>query len=212
MSAAADASPDDPLAELDACLAAPPTEAVCRRLIELLSAVPGRRREVVARLASARESPALGALLTLPPTIPGVVEGVYHGLRLGLTRTIAGRPCPELLALDVRESRARGFPQLLEHAEAAFPGHLERLEIDGRPWRRLTLWAGDAAGGRRALRRLLAEHGDDLAFLHRRLARLRGARLWLSGWRFDADGPWTPAHQVHLVRAWIDHASQDPAS
>ncbi|MCA9661737.1 MAG: hypothetical protein KC486_25590 [Myxococcales bacterium] len=85
----------------------------------------------------------------------------------------------------------------------------ERLEIDGAPAYRLALWAGPR---RQALRDLLRAHGGDLLYLHGRLARLRGARLWLNGWCFASDGPWSAPRQVHLVRAWIDHASSPPAS
>jgi hypothetical protein len=199
----------DALAELEACLAEPLDATVCARLGELALRVPGRLRQVITRLAEARIGAAVDALLRFPPTTPGVVEGIYHALRLGITREIGGRPCPEHLALEFRRSRARAFPELLAHAEAAFPDHFERLEIDGAPAYRLALWAGPR---RQALRDLLRAHGGDLLYLHGRLARLRGARLWLNGWCFASDGPWSAPRQVHLVRAWVDHASSPPAS
>ncbi|MEZ4382515.1 MAG: hypothetical protein R3A79_14355 [Nannocystaceae bacterium] len=199
----------DALAELEACLAEPLDAAVCARIAELAREVPGRQRQVISRLAEDRTGAGVDALLRFPPTTPGVVEGVYHALRLGITRELDGRPCPEQLALEFRRSRARAFPELLAHAEAAFPEHLERLELDGAPAYRLSIWTGPR---RQHLRDLLRAHGGDLLYLHGRLARLRGARLWLNGWVFASDGPWTAAHQVHLVRAWVDHASSPAAS
>ncbi|MCB9702395.1 MAG: hypothetical protein H6711_10910 [Myxococcales bacterium] len=203
---AATGSASDALRELEVRLAAPLDAATCARLVALARALPGRQRAIVAHLAGARRSPAIDALIELSPGLPGVVEGVYHALRLGLTRELGERPAPEHLALEFRASRAHDFEGLLTHAEAAFPEHLERLEIDGKPWHRLALWG--PLEGRHGLRRVLLEHGGDLVYLHRKLARLRGARLWLNGWRFESDGAWTVAHQVHLVQAWIDHATQ----
>ena len=51
----------------------------------------------------------------------------------------------------------------------------------------------------------------DLAWLHTRLLRLRGSRLWLGGWRFDVDDPLGPAAQGHLLQAWLRFAERDPA-
>ncbi len=197
------------LAELDRLLSSPVERDMCGRLVELATRFPGRLRQAITALSQAHHGPALDALQSFPPTTPGVLEGLYHGIRNGIAREIDGRPAPEQLAVEFRHSRAKAFPSLLAHADAAFPEQMERLEIAGKRWYRLTIWA---EAGRRRLRLLLDERGSDLAYLHGRLARLRHARLWLNGWSFEGDGPWTAPHQVHLVQAWIDHASRPPAS
>jgi len=202
------AAPDE-LAELDRLLSSPVERGDCGRLLELAARLPGRQRQVITALSQAHHGPALDALQSFPPATPGVLEGLYHGIRNGITREIDGQPAPEQLALEFRHSRAKTFPALLAHADAAFPEHVERLEMAGKRWYRLSIWAGPK---RRHLRHLLGERGSDLVYLHGRLARLRHARLWLNGWSFDGDGPWTAPHQVHLVQAWIEHASRPPAS
>lgn len=195
-------SPAQALAEVDALLAGPLDAGPCARLAALTAEVPGRARAIVGALAAARSGAAVDALLTLPPTTPGVVEGVHQAIRLGVRRIIGDAAAPELLALEFRGSRSRAFPDLLARAIAAFPS-LERLEVAGELWYRIALGPGD---DRRALRRVLGGHAHDLVYLHGRLGRLRGTRLWLNGWCLATAGPWTPAHQVHWIRAWIDRA------
>ncbi len=199
----------DPLATLDALLSAPLKPGDCQRICRLARIFPGRRRQVITSLAEVRQSASVDALCTLPASEAGVLEGLYHAFRLGCTREFDGHTAPELLALEFRHSRARAFPVLVAHAHAAFPEQLERLTLGRERWFRLTLRTTPT---RRALRLLLREHGDDLVYLHRHLGRLRHTRLWLNGWSFASNGPWTCAQQVHLVRAWIEHASRSPAS
>lgn len=197
------------LATLDALLNAPLEASDCQRISRLARIFPGRRRQVITSLAKVRQSSSIDALCTFPASEAGVLEGLYHSFRLGCTRELDGHTAPELLALEFRHSRARAFPALVAHAVAAFPEQLDRLTLGRERWFRLTL---RATPSRRALRLLLREHGDDLVYLHRHLGRLRHTRLWLNGWCFESSGPWTCAQQVHLVRAWIEHASLFPAS
>ncbi|MEZ4454481.1 MAG: hypothetical protein R3B09_33830, partial [Nannocystaceae bacterium] len=200
-------SPAQALAEVDALLAEPLVAASCDRLAALTAEVPGRARAIVRALAEARHGAAVDALLRLPPSAPGVVEAVYQAIRLGVRRELGGALCAEHLALEFRGSRARAFPDLLARALAAFPA-LERLEVDGERCYRITIGPEPE---RRALRRLVSGHEGDLLYLHGRLGRLRGTRLWINGWCLPADGPWTPAHQVHWIRAWLDRATADEA-
>jgi len=200
---------NDELRELDELLRGPVDGPQCARLAELVVHFPGRQRQVITRLTQSRHSAGVEALLSFPPTIPGVLEGMYHGIRLGLTRDQEGHRAPEIFALEFPHSRAKSFPALLAHARAAFPDHVENLTVEGKRWYRLSI---AATGSRRILRQLLTAHGGDLVYLHGRLAKLRRARLWLNGWRFASAGPWTSAHQVHLVQAWVEHASREPAS
>lgn len=204
---AAHAAPPDPLitlAELDALLQArsPLSGEACARLAALAAAIPGRRRRVAELLAREASPAAVDALLTFSPGEPGVLLAVHRALRAGVCRDLAGRPSPAQLTLEFRPSRARAFPDLLARAAVAFGPWLEHLLVDGQLWYRLALWPGD--DGPR-LRRHLAGHGQDLLWLHGHLARLRGTRLWLNGWLFSPGSAWTPAHQVHLVHAWLDH-------
>lgn len=195
-------SPAQALAEVDALLDGPLGAAACARLAALTAEVPGRARAIASALAAAQSGGAVDALLSLPPTTPGVVEGVYQAIRVGVCRLLGDTVAPEHLALEFRSSRSRAFPDLLARALAAFPA-LERLEVAGERWYRIALGPED---DRRALRRRLGGHTQDLLYLHGRLGRLRGTRLWLNGWCLPTDGPWTPAHQVHWIRAWIDRA------
>lgn len=204
-------APPDALAELDALLARDRLDdAACLRLAALAPRVPGRLRAVVAALAACPAPAALDALLTVPQ-VPGALEALARAFAGGRTRTFTGpdgRPvaAPVVLALDFRGSRARPFPDLLRRAEllAADPDgavRLEALRVDGRPHWRLSFWPDELPPRRRAARARALE--PDLALLHGRLARLRGARLWLSGFCLPADGPVSPAAQAHLLRAWL---------
>ncbi|HGG57056.1 MAG TPA: hypothetical protein ENK31_04610 [Nannocystis exedens] len=203
-----DDSSDKRLAELDALLSAPLAARDCQRICQLARSFPGRLRRVITSLSQVRQSAGVDALCSLKASEAGVLEGLCHAFRLGCTREIDGHKAPELLALEFRHSRARAFPALVAHAEAAFPEQLQRLTLGRERWFRLVL---RATPNRRALRLLLREHGDDLVYLHRHLSRLRRTRLWINGWCFESSR-WTCAKQVYLVQAWIEHASQAPAS
>lgn len=203
---AAPEDPDEPdeLAELDANLAAALAGSLsadaCARCVELASAAPGKMRAVAEALAAQRTAPAVDALLRLPVRTPGVLEGVFQAIRHGVARR---RPdtgaFARRLALDFRHGRARDFATIVERAHRAFgadhaeAGRFERLSLDDHPCYRVTVTPGHWPPG-------LAV---DVAWLQRRLGRLRGSRLWLNGWCFPQDGPMPPAAQAHLVDAWL---------
>ena len=205
------------VAELDALLAAlalgrPLDGPGHARLIALALRVPGRQRLVTAALGHLASPDAVLALRALPPTAPGVLDA----LRRCFAHGAAHPPVPEdssprpLVALDFRGSRARGFPDLVARAQAIAArspaADLDPLDLDGRRHYRLTFWTG--RGPAAALAAQLRAAHLDLVWLHGRLARLRGTRLWLGGWRFDADDPLGPAVQAHLLQAWLNHAEQ----
>ena len=200
-------APPAALAELDALLARGRLDApAIARLAALAPLVPGRLRAVVAALADAADPAALDALLTLPQ-VPGALEALARALARGRTRRLRdGVLAPVFLALEFRGSRARPFPDLLRRAQllAAEPGRavrLEALRADGRPLYRLSFWPDELPAPRRAALATAIE--PDLVLLHARLARLRGARLWLSGFCLPEGGPVSPAAQAHLLRAWL---------
>jgi hypothetical protein len=126
----------------------------------------------------------------------------------------ANRPsqlAPPLLALDFRSSRASRFPELVRRAQALgqAPGAtFEALDLDGKRRYRLAFWPDRAAP--LALAAALRASHLDLVWLHARLAKLQGTRLWLSGWSFDGQGPHSPAIQAHLLQAWLHFTEQDP--
>jgi hypothetical protein len=177
----------------------------CARAVNLATSTPGRRRDVAELLAAQRSAPAVDALLRLPVRTPGVVEGVFQALRQGVARLRPdGEPFPRRLALDFRHARARDFAQLLERAYAVATHDpstavaFERLAVDDRPHYRLGVSPGTWPSGLAA----------DVQWLHRRLARLRGTRLWLNGWCFPQDGEVRAPAQTHLVEAWLDWARE----
>lgn len=175
----------------------------CQRLLDLVALVPGRLRQVAAALSAQRDAAAVDALLQLPPHVPGVVEGIFAALAAGVARRRRdGQPCPPLLALDFRRSRAKAFDELLARTEHAFGPELERLDVDGQPSYRVTL-----REGRGTLAGRVAAVAQDVQWLHARLGRLKGTRLWLNGWCFPVDGPWRAPIQVHLLRAWLSWAA-----
>lgn len=205
--------PHAALHELDALLARPTLDdRDIARLAALALLTPGRLRAVVAALAAVDSAAAVDALLTFPQ-VPGALEAVARALARGLTRALvpgaSGEPpvrAPVFLALDFRSSRARPFPDLLRRAQllAATPGdafRLDVLRVDARPAYRLSFWPDTLAPRPRAA--LARASLPDLALLHARLARVRGTRLWLSGFCLDAAGPVSPAAQSHLLRAWL---------
>lgn len=175
----------------------------CQRLVEHVALVPGRLRQVAHALSAQRDPASVDALLQLPPHVPGVVEGVHAAILLGVTRRRRdGQPCPAQLALDFRRSRARAFEEALARAHQVFGPDLERLDVDGQPCFRVTV-----TEGRGTLAGRVAVIAQDVQWLHARLGRLRGTRLWLGGWCFPVDGPWRAPIQVHLVRAWLQWAA-----
>lgn len=182
---------------------APLSAAQCQRLLEHVGLVPGRLRQVAHALSAQRDPAASEALLQLPPHVPGVVEGVHGALLAGVTRARRdGQPCPHLLAIDFRRSRAKGFAELLERAAQVFGPELEALDVDGQPCFRVSVWEGPGTFAGR-----VAARAQDIQWLHGRLGRLRGTRLWLNGWCFPVDGPWRAPIQIHLVRAWLSWAA-----
>jgi hypothetical protein len=181
----------------------PLTAEECQRLVEHVALVPGRLRPVARALSAQRDAAAVDALLQLPPHVPGVVEGVHGAIAAGVTRRRRdGQPCAPLLAIDFRRSRARGFAEVLARARQAFGPELERLDVDGQACYRVTL-----REGRGTLAGRVAAVAQDVQWLHARLGRLKGTRLWLGGWCFPVDGPWRAPIQVHLVRAWLSWAA-----
>lgn len=221
-------SPPEALRALDALLAADPLpDHACARLVALAAQVPGRGRQVAAALGRAATSAAVDALLALPPATPGALEALLRCFAGGVRRDMATGPglpghdpeaspqvplpAPSLLALDFRGSRASRFPELVRRAQALgqAPGAtFEALDFDGKRRYRLAFWP-ERAPPRVFTAALRAGHLD-LVWLHTRLARLQGSRLWLSGWCFASDGPHTPAIQAHLLQAWLRCHEQDP--
>jgi len=216
--------PEQALAELDLLLALPDIDlddTRCARLAALAVHVPGRQRLVAAALARRASASAVAALRALPPTAPGVLDALLRcfshgvavarepGLETGDVDTASETP---LVALDFRGSRARSFPDLVARGQAIAArcpaAEFTALVVDGRPHYRLTFWTGRGPAAALAIQ-LQAAHLD-LVWLHGRVARLRGSRLWLGGWRFDADDPLGPAIQAHLLQAWLRRAEQTP--
>ncbi len=209
--------PEHALAELDALLAGPLDDDACARLAALAVQVPGRQRSVTAALGQRATTAAVAALRTLPPTAPGVLDALLRCFGRGVAAVHEPGPGDSpvmgpLLALDFRGSRARGFPDLVARGQAiaarSSAAEFVALALAGRPHYRLTFWTGRGPAAAHAAQ-LRAAHLD-LVWLHARLARLRGSRLWLGGWRFDADDPLGPAVQAHLLQAWLRHAEQAP--
>jgi len=198
----------DPVAELDALIGRASTAGLgwadAHRAVDLLDFVPGRARAVARALDDRLDAAHLDALWRLPPALPGVVEGTYRGLRLGLRRSwpaaedAPGFTAPRCLALEFPRSRARRFPELLARAQAlpqrdVESGQLLALEVAGRRRYRLELGRAPAAPA-----------DDELRWLHSALARIKGVRLWFNGWPVDADGPWPLRTRELLVDAWLE--------
>jgi hypothetical protein len=175
----------------------------CLRAVELVGLVPGWATRVAHVLSSQRDPAAVDALRQMSPQIPGVVEGLYQAFTHGVTRHRRdGSPSAAMLAIDFRGSRARFFDDALARAAAAFGDALEVLRVDDRIHYRFGLFEGR---GTLAGRASAAAH--DIQWLHAHLGRLRGTRLWINGWCFDADGPLRTPVQVHLVRGWLSWAA-----
>lgn len=182
---------------------APLSAVECQQLLEHVGLVPGRLRHVAHTLSAQRDAAAIAALLQLPPHVPGVVEGIHGALLAGVARARRdGEACPYLLAIDFRRSRAKTFPALLHRAHMVFGADFERLDVGGEPCFRVSVREGLGTFAGR-----VAARSQDIQWLHGRLGRLRGTRLWLNGWCFPVDGPWRTPIQVHLVRAWLSWAA-----
>jgi len=174
------------------------------------------------------------ALRDLPPGAPGQLDALLRCFGRGVARyspvpadSLAppvpadslAPPVPAdspmvLLALDFRSSRARGFPDLVARAQALAArgpaAEFAALDVDGRRHYRLAYHT--ARCPRPALTAQLHAAHQDLSWLHARLLRLRGSRLWLGGWRFDSDDHLGPAAQGHLLQAWLRWAERGPAA
>ncbi|MBK9755437.1 MAG: hypothetical protein IPO88_18395 [Nannocystis sp.] len=220
--------PASALAELDALLARDHVgldDLACARLAELAAVVPGRVRAVTAALARAASPAAVIALRNLPAGAPGQLDALLRCFSRGVARgspVLADSPTSPvladslavLLALDFRSSRARGFPDLVARAQALAArgpaAEFAALDVDGRRHYRLAYHAGRCSPAALAAQ-LRAAHLD-LVWLHARLLRLRGSRLWLGGWRFDSDDRLGPAAQGHLLQAWLRWAERGPSA
>ena len=206
--------PERALAELNVLLARALDDDACARLAALAVQVPGRQRMITTALGQHATAAAVVALRALPPAAPGVLDALLRCFGRGVASVYVAGPAPEapLLALDFRGSRARGFPDLVARGQAIAArcdaAEFVALAIAGRPHYRLTFWTG--RGPAAALAAGLRAAQLDLVWLHGRLVRLRGSRLWLGGWRFDADDPLGPAVQAHLLQAWLRHAEHAP--
>lgn len=177
--------------------------ADCMRLVEQIRLAPGLLRRAAHALSAQCDAPALEALLTLPPGVPGVVEGAYKAMHGGVVRIRRDTtPYPAMLALDFRRSRSQSFQAVLGRAHAVFGEGLEALDVDGKRHYRVVL-----SEGRGTLAGRAAAAAADVQWLHARLSRLKGTRLWLNGWCFPADGPLRAPVQVHLVRGWLSWAA-----
>ncbi len=175
----------------------------CQQLVEQVGLVPGRLKTVAHALSAQRDPAAVDALLQLSPQVPGVIEGLHAAILAGVRRRWkSGDPCPYLLALDFRRSRARAFSELLQRAEQVFASDFEVLDVKGRLHYRVSVTEGPGTFAGR-----VAAKSQDIQWLHARLGKLRGTRLWLNGWCFPVDGDWRAPVQIHLLRAWLSWAA-----
>ncbi|MGB1274854.1 MAG: hypothetical protein ACPG77_03815 [Nannocystaceae bacterium] len=219
-----------PLERLDSLLSAAKTRQLeregCEYLVALSQFFPGRRRAIASTLGHQFSPQAVDALLALPPSLPGVVEGLCRTIARGITRSFEApvHQSPQLIALLFRRSRARNFGDYLHRATAAFPHALERLDHDGVVTYRIALRAPQAATRDPRMREAstpaighpcapaeVTRLGQEFQWLHQRLARLRHTELWINGWSLGhgSSNRQTPAIQVHLVRAFF-HALATP--
>ncbi len=175
----------------------------CLAMVEQVRLVPGYARRVAHALSAQRSSAGVEALLALPPHVPGVVEGLYQAVAHGVSRRRAdGSACPPLLAMDFRRSRARQAAEMVHRARAVFGESFETLRVDGTIHYRFSLRQGRGTLAGRA-----SAASRETLWLHGRLSKLRGSRLWLNGWCFPSEGPIRGPIQVHLVRAWFAWAA-----
>lgn len=175
----------------------------CERMVQLVQLVPGWVKRVAQLLSAQRSSAGAQSLQKLPAGVPGVVEGLHKALLQGLTRTrVDGSVAPPMLAIDFRHSRAKQFEELLSRAMGSFGDGLASFRVHGKLQYRCGLQAtrGTLAGQ-------AAATAHELSWLHARLTKLRGTRLWLNGWCFPADGTFGAGAQTHLLQAWFSWAS-----
>jgi len=182
----------------------PLTAPECQRLVaHVVSVAPGLLRQAAHALSAQRDAAAVDALMSLPGAVPGVVEGVYGAVAHGVRRRRRDdQDCAAMLAMDFRRSRAKAFEGILERARRVFGNGLEQLTVGNRTQYRFAL-----REGRGTLAGRVAAATADVQWLHARLAKLKGTRLWLNGWRFDAEGPIRAPAQVHLVQGWLSWAA-----
>ena len=175
----------------------------CHRMVDLVQRVPGYIKRVAHALSAQRSAGGVDGLLRLPHGVPGVVEGLYQAFAHGVARRrVDGTPAPPTIAIDFKRSRAKSFDELLERARAVFGDGFQTLRVGKAIHHRFGLY-----GARGTLAGRAAAIAHDLQWLHSRLSRLKGTRLWLNGWSFPAEGPLKSAIQVHLVRAWLSWAA-----
>lgn len=174
----------------------------CMRLVEEVRLVPGFLKRVAHALSAQCSAPAFEALRCLPTGVPGVVEGLYRAIAAGVTRVgVDGVSTGPMVALDFRRSRSKSLAEAIDRARVVFGDAFEALRVGGTIHYRFGILSdrGTVAGRAAAL-------AHDLQWLHTRLARLKGTRVWINGWHFDADGPIRAPVQTHLVRAWLTWA------
>lgn len=175
----------------------------CNTLVEQVRLVPGFVRRVAHALSEQGNSAAVDALRLLPPGVPGVVEGLHRSIGRGVTRSRRdGGACPPMIALDFKRGRTQGFEELLRRAYAVFGDAFEVLEIAGQLHYRIGLRAGRGTLAGRA-----SAVAPDLQWLHGKLGKRKHTRLWINGWPFASEGPFTAPIQIHLVRAWLSWAA-----
>lgn len=175
----------------------------CARMVELSGLVPGWIKRVAHALSAQRSAAAVDALRRMQPGVPGVVEGLYQAFAHGVVRTRPdGTEAPAMLALDFRRSRSRGFEDLLDRARAVFGDGCETLRVGGKIHYRVSLF-----GGRGTLAGRAAAISHDVGWLHGKLAKLKGTRLWLNGWSFESSGAFKGPVQAHLVGGWLSWAA-----
>lgn len=180
------------------------TAAECFELVEAVGIVPGLLRPSVQLFSCQRDGAAVDALLALPSSVPGLVEALYGAFAGGVTRMrVDGSPCFAMLAMDFRRSRSAAFDESLARAAAVFGDGLEQLEVEQRVCYRFAI---DSRRGTLAGR--AAAIALDVQWLHGKLSKLRGTRLWLNGWCFDEAGTIRPPVQIHLVRGWLTWAAR----
>jgi hypothetical protein len=177
--------------------------ADCLRMVDLVQRVPGYIKRVAHALSAQRSAAGVEALRRMPPGVPGVVEGLHRAFAHGVARArIDGTPAPPTIAIDFKRSRARSFAELVDRARAVFGDGFETFRVGGAVVHRFGLH-----GARGTLAGRASAIAHDLQWLHARLSRQKGTRLWLNGWSFPSEGPLTSAVQVHLVRAWLQWAA-----
>jgi hypothetical protein len=184
--------------------------AECLRMVDLVQRVPGYIKRVAHALSAQRSAAGVEALRRMPPGVPGVVEGLYHAFAHGVARIrVDGTHAPPTLAIDFKPSRARGFDEIVERARAVFGDGFETFRVGGAIMHRFGL-----LGARGTLAGRAAAIAHDMQWLHGKLSRWKGTRLWLNGWPFPCTtsptppgGPLSHAVQVHLVRAWLQWAA-----